>query len=199
MKTPSASLGPRSVLVAGVGNPDRGDDGFGPAVASRIAALSLSFVESIVCRRPLDLLDRWTGRELAIVVDAALGEEPGGLRRLEPPAGELFRSTSPSTHGLGVAEAIDLGRSLGLLPARLVLYVARARSFVHGAPLSPAVDAAVGEAVRRIAGECLRYSETAVARTGPGADGCPAGPTPSGTVVPEESRNGGLRPRKPGR
>jgi hydrogenase maturation protease len=137
-----------------VGNPDRGDDGFGPAVAARLARLSLPEAERIVCARPLDLLDRWPGRRLAIVIDAALGEEPGRLRRLEPLCQGLPLPTSFSTHGFGLVEAIELGRSLGLLPARLVLYVAEARSFVHGAPLSPRVAAAVEEAAARIAEEC---------------------------------------------
>ena len=34
-------------LVIGVGNPDRGDDGVGPAVASRVAALGLPGVRVV--------------------------------------------------------------------------------------------------------------------------------------------------------
>ncbi|VVM06466.1 hydrogenase maturation protease [Methylacidimicrobium tartarophylax] len=154
MSTSWGSSGPRSVLLAGLGNPDRGDDGFGPAVLARLARLSLPEAERIVCARPLDLLDRWPGRRLAIVVDAAMGEEPGRLRRLEPLCQGLPRPTACSTHGLGLAEAIDLGRSLGLLPARLIVYAAEGLDFSPGAPLSPRVAAAVEEAAARIAAEC---------------------------------------------
>ncbi len=145
------------VLVAGVGNPDRGDDGFGPAVIARLAALALPGVATVVCPRPLDLLDHWPGRERVFVVDAAApGEEPGRLRRIEPLRGAVASASSASTHGLGLAETIELGRSLGRLPRQLVLYVAEASSFVHGAPLSAPVAAAVEEAARRIAEECRR-------------------------------------------
>ncbi|MDD2677039.1 MAG: hydrogenase maturation protease [Methylacidiphilaceae bacterium] len=144
----------RPLLLAGLGNPDRGDDGFGPAVLARLARLSLPESERIVCARPLDLLDHWPGRRLAIVVDAALGEEPGRLRRLEPLTEGLPRPASSSTHGLGLAEAIELGRSLGLLPARLIVYAAEGLDFSPGAPLSAPIAAAVEEAVARIAEEC---------------------------------------------
>ena len=154
MSTSSDSSGPRPVLLAGVGNPDRGDDGFGPAVLARLARLSLPEAERIVRARPLDLLDHWPGRRLAIVVDAALGEEPGRLRRLEPLSEGLPLPTSFSTHGFGLVEAIELGRSLGLLPARLIVYAAEGLDFSPGAPLSAPIAAAVEEAAARIAEEC---------------------------------------------
>jgi hydrogenase maturation protease len=50
-----------------------------------------------------------------------------------------------STHALGVAEAIELARALGRLPARLEVYAIEGARFTAGAGLSPAVEQAVGK------------------------------------------------------
>ncbi|MDD4933803.1 MAG: hydrogenase maturation protease [Methylacidiphilaceae bacterium] len=147
----------RPLLLAGVGNPDRGDDGFGPAVLARLTKRCLPNADTMVCRRPLDLLDLWPGRQLVLLVDAALPQgKPGRLFRLDPLRLRSPLPASASTHSLGLVQAIELGRSLGLLPARLILYAAEGLDFSPGAPLSPPVAAAVEEAVRRIRREWLR-------------------------------------------
>ena len=50
-----------------------------------------------------------------------------------------------STHALGVAEAIELGRALGRLPRRLLVFGIEGGSFDAGAGLSPEVERAVGQ------------------------------------------------------
>ncbi|QSR85470.1 hydrogenase maturation protease [Methylacidimicrobium sp. B4] len=150
---------PRPLLVAGLGNPDRGDDGFGPAVIAHLARLALPEVDLLAFRRPLDLLDHWEGRGLVLVLDAALPQgKPGRLHRIDPLWDwELLPpAASASTHGLGLAEAIELGRTLGRLPGQIILYAVEGSSFAPGAPLSPSVAAAVDEAVERIAEERRR-------------------------------------------
>ena len=58
-----------------------------------------------------------------------------------------------STHAFGVAETIELARSLGRLPERLIAYLVEGERFATGAPLSPAVAVAVAEAAQRIVTE----------------------------------------------
>ena len=48
-----------------------------------------------------------------------------------------------STHGFGLAEALELARALGQLPRRCIVYAIEGASFETGAPLSPEVAAAV--------------------------------------------------------
>ncbi|MGD9896825.1 MAG: hydrogenase maturation protease [Candidatus Methylacidiphilaceae bacterium] len=145
---------PKPVLIAGLGNPDRGDDGFGPAVLARLAPLRLPHVEMAVCRRPLDLLDLWPDRRLALLVDAALPwKQPGRLTRLEPLLQKMPLAACSSTHSIGLTQAIELALALGMLPGRLVVYAAEAHDSTFGAPLSPPVAAAVEEAVRGIVEE----------------------------------------------
>jgi hydrogenase maturation protease len=64
--------GPLSVLVAAIGNPDCGDDGFGPAVADRLRGMVPAGVRVIECGGGvLSLIDEWAGFSAVLVVDAA--------------------------------------------------------------------------------------------------------------------------------
>jgi hydrogenase maturation protease len=149
------------VLVAGIGNPDRGDDGFGPAVARRLRERLPSGI--CVVERAGDILaliGDWEGFAHVVMVDAvkAMGE-PGRIHRFDLrkcglPIGFAYRST----HGFGVAEAVELARSLGRLPRHLVLYLVEGACFEIGVPLSPAVAHAVGEAAARIVEELASRS-----------------------------------------
>ncbi len=71
---------------------------------------------------------------------------------------ELFRA---STHHVGLAEAVELARALGRLPARVIVYGIEGESFEVGEELAPAVAAAVepvAEAVRTEVAQCTRRS-----------------------------------------
>lgn len=145
-------------LVIGVGNPDRGDDGAGPAV---VALLELEGVEVRRARgEATELLQLFAGRELVYVVDAVVsGQPPGSLHRLDghelPP---FMRCTS--THGLGLAEAVELARVLGSLPPRLVVLGIEAAQLRVGDEMSAPVRRAV---------ECLaRGLQEELSRTAPG-------------------------------
>jgi hydrogenase maturation protease len=89
---------------------------------------------------------------MVIVVDAAapLGRS-GRIHRLDLTARPLPAGFScSSTHALGLAEAVELARSLGRLPRRLIAYVVEGERFDVGAPLSPAVANAVDITAERI-------------------------------------------------
>ena len=55
-----------------------------------------------------------------------------------------------STHGFGVADAIELARSLGRLPERLDVYAIEGADFGHGDELTPAVAGAVAALAREL-------------------------------------------------
>ena len=126
------------MLVLGVGNRWRGDDAAGLEVARRAGGVEH---EGDATR----LLDAWAGAGEVVVVDAAVsGAPPGTLRWFDPrgaplPATEL-RS---STHAFGVADAIELARALGDLPAGLLVCAIEGADFSLGAPMTAAVDTAV--------------------------------------------------------
>lgn len=135
------------IVIIGLGNEFRRDDGAGPAVIERLRNRPLRAVDLLVSDgEPGGLLTEWTGAALAIVVDAMVAAHPvpGRLHRLEASlAGEapVGWPSAASSHGLGVAEAVGLGQVLGRLPGRLLLHGVEASDLALGEGLSPAVAA----------------------------------------------------------
>jgi hydrogenase maturation protease len=134
----------RADLIAGVGNDWRGDDAVGLVAARRLRELLPGVRVVELGGDASALLDAWAGAGLAIVIDAVRsGAPPGTIHRLDgrPPAALRLGST----HAVGLAETIELGRVLGRLPARLELYGIEGARFETGAELTPAVARAVDE------------------------------------------------------
>jgi hydrogenase maturation protease len=144
----------RASLVIGVGNSDRGDDGAGLEVVRRLRA-----------RRPwgtvvressgeiVGLLEAWSGYRRVILIDAASsrGGRPGRVHRFEAHRSPLPALTfSTSGHSLGVAEALEIARTLGSLPESVIVYAIEGETFSLGAPLSTPVRQAVGRVERRV-------------------------------------------------
>ncbi|MEE6166018.1 MULTISPECIES: hydrogenase maturation protease [unclassified Mycolicibacterium] len=132
------------VLVIGIGNAFRCDDGVGPAVADAIAGRHIPGVQVMTdIGDPGSILDAWTGVDLAIVVDAAVSQPgtPGRVRRWTPADGS--RPGLVSSHMLGLAQAYSLGQALARLPSRLVVFTVDVADVGHGDTLTPVVAGAV--------------------------------------------------------
>jgi hydrogenase maturation protease len=145
----------RKMLVVGIGNPDRGDDGIGALIVRQLMG-RVSPDVAIIERSgdALALIEDWADRDAVILVDAAAGPAPGSVHRIDLIREELPAELSlSSTHAFGVAEAVGLARTLGLLPARVIAYAIEGANFDPGAPLSAAVAAAADEVVTRVAAE----------------------------------------------
>ena len=143
-------------LVLGIGNPERGDDAVGLAVARLLRRMLPEAVE--VAEHAGDaasLLARLDGVAAALLVDACAGGGPAGtVRRFDVALAPLpHRAFGLSTHGFGLAEAVELARTLGRLPPRCIVYAIEGRSFALGEPLSPPVSQAVADVARRVAAE----------------------------------------------
>lgn len=143
-------------LVIGVGTESAGDDGAGPAVVRGLAGRLPAGWQTASLRGDLSrLMDLWGPTDDVIVVDAAIGgRPPGTVRRFDASTGPLPAELrgGPSSHAIGIAQAVELARALRRMPHRLVVYAIEGRRFEPGAPLSPAVAAAV----ERVVGEMLR-------------------------------------------
>lgn len=132
--------------LIGIGNALRGDDAAGLLAARRARALAGDEVEVLELEgEPLDLIGAWEGAQAVVVVDAVQsGAEPGTIVTHDAGASPLPRAlATASTHTLGLVEAVELGRSLGRLPRRLVIVGVEAGDVTPGAPPTPAVAAAV--------------------------------------------------------
>jgi len=140
-------------LVAAIGNPDRGDDGVGPAVASRLRGRVPVGVRILETGGDvLALIDAWDAFRSVIVVDAAAPiDRPGRIHRLDLASRPLpGRFAAASTHAFGLGEAVELARNLGRLPSRLVVYLIEGERFDIGGPLSLPVAAAIDQVADRI-------------------------------------------------
>jgi hydrogenase maturation protease len=130
------------VIVIGVGNAWRGDDGAGLAVTRRLRELAPAGVEVREIEGDATaLMDVWSGADRVVVVDAAKsGAPPGTVRRFDAHAAALpARLLRSSTHVFGVPDAIELARALGRLPATIEVYAIEGASFAAGDRLTPSV------------------------------------------------------------
>lgn len=146
-------------LILGIGNPDRGDDGIGPLVARRlIGRVPAGIAVRERTGDALALIEDWAGHAMVVLVDAAAPvTSPGCIHRLDLLQDTLATEVVfASTHGFGVAEAVGLARTLGLLPAHLIAYAIEGASFAPGAAMTPEVSAAADIVVARIAMELPR-------------------------------------------
>lgn len=144
------------VVVVGVGNAVRGDDAAGLAVAERVRSRVPKHVSVVECEQePTRLLDAWADADLALVVDASLsGADAGTVRRFDAIAdGVPTKTFRSSTHAFGIGDAVELGRALGRLPARVVVYGIEGVDFALGSGLSERVAAAVEDVAQAVLGE----------------------------------------------
>ena len=150
----SVVQGKTSMLVVGVGSRYRGDDAAGLAVAALVRERAPDGIEVLTHEgEGVGLMERLAECDTAILIDAMLsGAEPGAVRRFDANAIPLpARAFRHSTHAIGLADAIELGRALGKLPHRIIVYGIEAKESRQGNGLSPEVE----DSVNRVAGQVL--------------------------------------------
>jgi hydrogenase maturation protease len=148
--TNPAGAGLLRVVIASLGNEYRRDDGAGQVVAARAAdrVAGVSHVGPQV--DPLDLLGRWDGADLAIVIDATQAAGAPGAVRVVDLAERTERPGVTSTHGISLSGVLRLAQAVGRAPARVIVVGIEGEDFGKGPGLSPAVDAAVPLAVSKV-------------------------------------------------
>jgi hydrogenase maturation protease len=148
------------ILIAGIGNIFLGDDGFGVAVAQRLAQRSLPDGVRVgdFGIRGMDLvyalLDDY---DACIFVDITTrGEPPGTLYLIEPEIA-TDGAVALDAHGMDPVKVLALARSMGATPTRNFLVACEPASVPDTAAddeivmeLSEPVKMAVDEAVRMV-------------------------------------------------
>jgi hydrogenase maturation protease len=144
------------ILVAGIGNIFLGDDGFGVAVAQRLAGEALPAGVEVVDFgiRGMDLAYALQeGYEAVLFVDAApRGEDPGTLTVLEPDLDSV--ESGIDAHGMDPLRVLGLAKTLGGVPPIVRVLACEPQGILDGehdgalvgelsAPVQTAVDAAV--------------------------------------------------------
>ena len=109
-----------------------------------------------------ELLEAWKGADSVFLVDAVQsGAPPGTIHRLDARVEKLPTWFShSSTHSFGVAEAIELARTMGELPDKLVVYGIEGLDFSAGTELSPDVAEVLPAAANLILQEILHLPAT---------------------------------------
>jgi hydrogenase maturation protease len=133
------------IVVIGVGNEFRRDDGIGPAVLSRLRGRIPDGVRLVTSDgEPARMIEAWTGASLAVVVDAVLAvpPAPGRVHRIVVGRAPGAQARPVSSHGLGLGESIALAQALDRMPERLIVHAVEAADVGFGVGLTPAVAAA---------------------------------------------------------
>jgi hydrogenase maturation protease len=139
--------GTGQVVVIGVGNDSRRDDGAGLLFVRELRnrlgdSNGVQIFESD--GDPAKLLERWTGASLSIVVDASSsGAAPGTVTEINAARGSNGHGLRHSTHAMGVMEAVQLGMALGRMPSRLRIFAIEGQDFGFGEGVTEAVRRSV--------------------------------------------------------
>ncbi len=145
-----------NLVVAGLGSRYRGDDAVGPLVAQLCASATDGVRDVGPLEEPLDLLGRFDGADLAIVIDAVrYGAPIGSVQVLDvdissSTAGDGGEPAVTSTHGIGLVGVLRLARAVGQAPRRLVVVAVEGEAFDLGSEMSAGVAAAVPTAVAAV-------------------------------------------------
>lgn len=159
-----ASAGMPRPLVLGIGTDSRTDDGVGLDVAEALARDP--GIDADIRAWPGELttlLGLFRDRQLVVLVDAVRSAAPGGtVLRWELGDGPVFPSVpAVSTHDLSLATVLELGRTLGQLPRRLIVYGVAVDEVGTGTGRTPAVRAAIEVARSRITAELADHAASA--------------------------------------
>jgi hydrogenase maturation protease len=148
----------KPLLLLGIGNGFRKDDGLGPEVLKQLQSAQLQGAKlagvqlQVQSGEGSSLMAAWQGYEQVVLVDAVCsGALPGTIFELEASEQVIpSRFFHYSTHAFSVAEAIEMAKALGELPQSLTLFGIEGADFGSGTGLSPIVTAALPELLLRI-------------------------------------------------
>lgn len=144
---------PSSIRIIGLGNEFRGDDAVGLLAVRRLRGQVGNRAEVVEADMAgVELLELMKGTHVVLLIDAVRsGQTPGTIHRLDASGGPIAPELFPrSTHALGVAEAVELARTLGVLPAKVIVYGVEAGDTEAGHPLSRQVGDALNEVVQLV-------------------------------------------------
>jgi hydrogenase maturation protease len=143
-----------SILVLGLGNPLRGDDGVGPRIVAELERRDLpeGVTTMDVGTAGLDLLHLLEGWDRAIVVDAAdVGLKPGQFARFTPDEARLAQNSDGlSFHQVGLSGVLSLANALGHPLPEIVIFGVQPAEIDWKEGLSPAVEAIIPKLIEML-------------------------------------------------
>ena len=144
-------VGASRVIVAGVGNVLRGDDGFGPAVTELLDDMpdGVEVMETGIGGIAL-LQELMAGCDGLVLIDAVdQGEAPGTVILMRPDVPEAVHV--PDIHLANPDRVLSMAKTMGVLPERAIIVGCQVSSVdTLGEGLSPEVERALAIAVKKI-------------------------------------------------
>ena len=143
------------MMVIGLGNSLRGDDGLGPELVSRMKKSATVHSEHFTGDGLLlaeYLVDLWSQNEAVVLVDAVQGNE-AAVTFIQIDLNEQpwpSHQHPASSHGFGIVEGVELARNLGQLPKFLHFFGVVGQQFELGASMSDAVEGSLPHLLRAI-------------------------------------------------
>ena len=150
-------------MIVGLGNPLLTDDAVGmraaALLAQRLAGTQVDVVSS--SWGGMRFIDLLAGYDRAIIIDAIEWRQgpPGTVYRLTPDVA-IPTLRAVSYHDVSLGTALALGRSLDIpLPVETVFFaVEAAETRAFGEALTPAVEAALPDVVRRVEAQLMQWN-----------------------------------------
>lgn len=142
------------VLIIGIGNEYRNDDGIGLLIAKEIKERQIPFV--IVKENYGDfteMIELWRNFKNVILIDAvSSGAKPGTLYEFDlKEARQLFdERLNRFVHGFSFNKAIKLAEILNALPEKLMVFGVEGENFNYGQNISFNIKKSQSELVDRI-------------------------------------------------
>ena len=143
-----------TVAVVGLGNLILSDEGVGVHVVRRLGE-ACDFPDNVVLidggTSAIDLLDQLVDAEHIIFIDAAqTGGPPGSIVALEGARLPVWFRERMSPHQIGLADLLATLSLMDHAPESVTLIGIEPQSMQLGTELTPDVEAAVGEALRKV-------------------------------------------------
>ncbi len=153
-----------STLVLGLGNEYRSDDAIGLLAARRLRECIVADVTILESSgdQAANLFEAWKGFERVFLIDAmASGAPTGTIHRFEAHHKAIpSKFFHFSSHAFGVGDAIEMARTLRMLPRKLIVYGIEGERYDAGIAVSPRVADAMESVIGRIADELVANGRT---------------------------------------
>lgn len=141
------------ILIIGIGNEFRSDDGYGLTIAREIREKIDPSVRVIEHSGDgASLMEAWKGFDNVIIIDAVcFGKKPGTLHIIDANKEHLPpEKIHHSSHIFGLNDAIETARVLKKLPRNIQIIGVEGKSFVTGTSMSAEIKATMNDVVDKI-------------------------------------------------
>jgi hydrogenase maturation protease len=143
----------QNLLLIGIGNEYRRDDGVGLVIVRQLRSVVPIDVKVLeLSGEGATLMEAWQTAAIVYVFDAVRSQAtPGTIHQIDAKTQTVpTQFFHYSTHAFSLAEAVELGRVLNQLPPKLVVYGVEGIDFSSGVGLSDCVEIAVPKVIDRV-------------------------------------------------